>query len=150
LHYCFLYLATHAQDALVASGSNASGSGGSANYSVGQTVQNTNTGTGGSVIQGIQFYFASSTLTVVDVDTNLNIFTYPNPTSSTLNLKIQGNQNSKLSYKLFNLLGALITKGNITNNTAKINIAHLDMATYLLQVSNSSNNNIKTFKIIKN
>lgn len=141
---------THAQDVLVASSNNASGSGGSVSYSVGQTIQNTNASSDGSAIQGIQFYFASSTLTVVDVDTNLNISTYPNPTSSTLNLKIKGNQNDKFSYKLFNLLGALITKGSITNNTAKINIEHLDIATYLLQVSNSSNNSIKTFKIIKN
>ena len=65
--------------------------------------------------------------------------------SEPFKLKIQGNKNSKLSYKLFNLLDVLITKGNITNNTAKINIEHLDMATYLLQVSNASNNSIKTF-----
>ncbi|MFI1770852.1 T9SS type A sorting domain-containing protein [Thalassobellus citreus] len=145
----FVFNTMQAQDALIASGSNISGSGGSVSYSVGQIVQETNIGTNGSAIQGIQFYFDATSLAVVDIETNLNISTYPNPTSSILNITIDGKQDGKLSYSLFNLLGALITSGDIKNNTVQINIEDLPMATYLLKLSNS-NNNIKTFKIIKN
>jgi hypothetical protein len=44
----------HAQEAIPAGGGNASGSGGSASYSVGQVVYTTNTGTNGSAAQGVQ------------------------------------------------------------------------------------------------
>lgn len=145
-----VYSTMQAQEVVLASGGNVSGGGGSASFSVGQTIQNTIAGGNGSTIQGIQFYFEDSTLTVIDVDVNLNISTYPNPVKSILNLKIQGNQNNNLSYTLSNLLGQVIMSDNIINNTAKINIEHLEMATYLLQVANYSNNSIKTFKIIKN
>lgn len=146
---CSGFSTIQSQESILAAGGNISGSGGSANYSVGQTIQNTNTGANGSAIQGIQFYFESSTLTIIDLDTNFNIVTYPNPTSSILNIKIEGSQNKSLSYKLFTSLGVLITSGNITNNVAKIDMNHLPIATYLLKVS-SDNKNIKNFKIIKN
>jgi Secretion system C-terminal sorting domain len=145
----FMFSKTQAQEVILTSGGNASGSGGTASYSVGQIVQNTITGTNGSAIQGIQFYFASSTLTITDFETNLSISTYPNPTSSFLNIKIQGIQENTLSYKLFNILGELLVSGDIKNNTAEINVEQLPSATYLLRVSNS-NNITKTYKIIKN
>ncbi len=44
----------HAQEATLASGGNATGSGGSVSYSVGQVVYTTNIGTTGSVAQGVQ------------------------------------------------------------------------------------------------
>ncbi|MCF6294138.1 MAG: T9SS type A sorting domain-containing protein [Flavobacteriaceae bacterium] len=147
-----IFNTTQAQEVILTSGDNASGSGGTASYSVGQIVQNTITGTNGSAIQGIQFYFESSTLTITDFETNLNISTYPNPTSSFLNIKVQGNQENQentLSYKLFNILGELLVSGDIKNNAAEINVEQLPSATYLLRVSNS-NNITKTYKIIKN
>jgi hypothetical protein len=145
-----IFNTVQAQEVILPSGGNASGSGGTASYSVGQMVQNTITGTNGfSAIQGIQFYIASSTLAITDFETNLNISTYPNPTSSFLNIKIQGIQENTLSYKLFNILGKLLISGDIKNNTAEINVEQLPSATYLLRVSNS-NNITKTYKIIKN
>jgi len=145
----FVFSKTHAQEVILTSGGYASGSGGTASYSIGQIVQNTITGTNGSAIQGIQFYIASSTLAITDFETNLSISTYPNPTSSFLNIKVQGNQENTLSYKLFNILGELLISGDIKNNTAEINVEQLPSATYLLRVSNS-NNITKTYKIIKN
>ncbi len=146
-----IFNTTQAQEVILPSGGNASGSGGTASYSAGQIVQNTITGTNGSAIQGIQFYFQSSTLAITDFETNLNISTYPNPTSSFLNIKVQGIQEKTLSYKLFNILGVLLISGDIKNNTAEINVEQLPFGTYLLRVSNSNSNNINnTYKIIKN
>lgn len=138
-----------AQEVILASGSDASGSGGTVNYSVGQTIQTTLTGSNGFAYQGIQFYFEYETLSIVDTANNLNVSTYPNPSSSTLNLRVSGIEKGKLSYKLFNLLGVLMTSGEVTGNITKIDIDHLPMATYLLAINNF-NNTIKTFKIIKN
>lgn len=141
---------THAQVALVTSGGTASGSGASANYTVGQAIQETLISSNGISIQGIQFYFPSSTLTIIDLETNLDISTYPNPTSSSINIEIKDFLSNELSYKLYNILGQPLLNNKIRDNTTKININHLPDATYLLKVSNSKNTIIKTFKIIKN
>ena len=140
---------SHSQSVLLASGGDASGSSGTANYSVGQTIQTTITDANGSAIQGIQFYFENSTLQIIDMDTNLDISTYPNPVTSILSMDVEGYQPNTLSYMLFDINGKLITNGAVTNKTTKINIDHLDMATYLLKVHNKTNQSIKTFKIIK-
>ena len=139
----------HSQEVLLVSNGNISSTDGSASYSVGQIIQNTINGSSGSVIQGIQFYFESSILSLFDSETNLSILTYPNPTSSILNIKAEGSQSKTLSYHLCNLLGESISNGNIINNISKINIDHLPAATYLLKINNSSNRTLKTFKIIK-
>lgn len=136
------------QEVVLSSGGNATGSGGDASYSVGQIIQTTISGNDGTAIQGIQFYFESETLTIIDLDTNLEIYTYPNPTTSILNLKIDGFNNQLLSYKLFNLLGVTVSSGDITQAHRKINLEDLPSATYMLQIINN-NNTIKTFKVIK-
>lgn len=138
-----------AQETVVVSGGNASGSGGSISYSVGQTIQNTISGSNGSAIQGIQFYFESETLSIIDLSSNLEISTYPNPTSSILNLKVEGLRNLKLSYKLYNLLGVTLANGSITQINNRINVEDLPSATYILQITDE-NSTVKTFKITKN
>ncbi len=138
-----------AQDTVLVSGGDASGSGGTANYSVGQIVQTTITGTSGSAIQGVQFYFESETLTIVDVATNMNITTYPNPASSSFNLRVSGHTGGELTYKLYNLLGVVMSKGKVTDGVTQIDIDDLPLATYMLTINNKDKT-IKTFKIIKN
>ena len=65
----------YAQQATTASGGDASGSGGSVAHSVGQTVYTTNTGSNGSVAQGVeQPYEISITTGLAETGINL-IFT---------------------------------------------------------------------------
>jgi len=137
-----------AQNVLIASGSSMSQGGVIVSYSVGQTIQETIEDNNYTVIQGIQFYHASSTLGVIDLETNLDVSIYPNPTSSILNLKT--NQNNELAYSLFNLLGELLISGKTSGNIDNINVDYFPNAIYLLKVTNNSSNIIKTFKIIKN
>lgn len=139
-----------AQETLLASGNSTTDTGGSVSYSIGQIIQQNATSSNGSSIQGIQFYFDASTLTVIDVESNVEISTYPNPTSSILNIHIDGFKPKSLSYKLFNISGKLITSGTVTDKITKINVNHLQTATYLLKVNNTMNHTTKTYKIIKN
>ena len=84
-----LGLAVHAQQAVIATGGNASGSGGTVAYSVGQIVYKTNIGPNGSVSNGIQQAFEISTLTgIEDNKISLNLQVYPNPTNGYLTLSI--------------------------------------------------------------
>ena len=140
-----------AQEAILATGGEASGSGGSASYSVGQVVYTTNTGTNGSVAQGVQQPYEISVVAGIEQarDIKLECTAYPNPTTDYLILKVENNDNENLSYQLYNINGKLIENKKLTSSETTISIANLNSATYFLKVSDN-NKELKTFKIIKN
>lgn len=84
-----LGLTAQAQQATTDTGGNASGSGGSVAYSVGQIVYTTNTSTNGSVAQGVQQpYEISIVLGIDNHSINLELTAYPNPTAHFLTLNV--------------------------------------------------------------
>ena len=90
-----------AQQATTTSGGNASGSGGSASYSVGQVVYTTNTGAGGSVSQGVQQPYEISIVSGIEEQgITLTCTAYPNPTTDYLTLKIDGDVQTHYSASL--------------------------------------------------
>ena len=73
----------HAQESSTAAGGDATGIGGSSSYTVGQVVYTTNTGTNGSLAQGVhQPYEISTTLGINETTINLELSLYPNPTTN--------------------------------------------------------------------
>jgi hypothetical protein len=140
----------NAQQATTASGGNASGSGGTIAYSLGQVVYITNTGAAGSVAQGVQqAYEISITTGLVNTEISLNIQVFPNPTSDFIQLKVESEKLQDLSYQLIDLNGKLIEDKKITCTAENIHTENLPSATYFLKVINN-NNEVKIFKIIKN
>ena len=141
---------SYAQQASTATGGDASGSGGTVAYSVGQVVYVTNTGSNGSVAQGVQQpYEISIGLGVENQSINLAIAAYPNPTNDYLTLSVSNLELSNLNFQLFDISGKLIENRKITSTTEIICMENLASATYFLKVTNN-NNEVKTFKIIKN
>lgn len=138
-----------AQQATVSAGGDGSNGNASIHYTVGQTIQETVVSTDGSLVQGIQFYFSSGSLKIIDLENNLEVSTYPNPTSSTLNIKIDGVVGPELLYELYTLQGQMVLKEKMQGNTSEIYIKHLPAATYLLKIHNPAQNTTKSFKIIK-
>jgi len=140
-----------AQTSVNATGGNASGSGGSASYSVGQVVYTTNTGTNGSVAQGVQQPFEISVVTSIEEATgiNLSVTAYPNPTTDYLTLEVKDFEISNLSFQLYDMSGKLLQSEKITGNQTSIVMSNLVPATYFVKVVQESKE-VKTFKIIKN
>lgn len=140
-----------AQTSVNATGTNASGSGGSASYSVGQVVYTTNTGTSGSVAQGVQQPYEISVVTAIEEakGINLSVSAYPNPTTDYLTLRIDEFEISNLSYQLYDMQGKLLQNEKITGNQTSIVMSNLVPATYFVKVI-QNNKEVKTFKIIKN
>jgi len=103
----FALLATielYAQETVPAAGGTATGAGGSSSYTVGQVVYTTNTGTNGSVAQGIQHAFEISTSVGIEVtEISLKLIAYPNPTSNALTLDFANYNNEKLTYQLYDM-----------------------------------------------
>lgn len=145
-----------AQESIPASGGNASGSGGTVNYTVGQVVYTTNTGTNGSIAQGVQQPYEISVVSGIEQaqDINLICTAYPNPATDFLTLKVENYDNENLSYQLFDISGKLLKNKKITGNETSIDMSNLVSAIYFLKIVKTqgiaSQKEVKTFKIIKN
>jgi hypothetical protein len=150
LFLLFVFAKSNAQQNVVVSGANASGSGGSASYSIGQIDYATATGTGGTATLGVQQPFEIVTLSGQEfTEILLQLMVYPNPTSSLVNLKIDNFNLENLSYQLIDLNGREILNKKITESETQIQLENYPSAIYLLNV-NQENKTIKTFKIFKN
>jgi hypothetical protein len=140
-----------AQEAKPASGGDASGSGGSVSYTVGQVLYTTNTGTKGSVAEGVQQPYEVSVLVGIEKvkDITLMCTVYPNPATDLLFLEIEIADNENLFFQLYDMLGKLLVSKKLVDIRTTIPMANLAPATYFLKVRNNQRV-VKTFKIIKN
>ncbi|MBA4241413.1 MAG: hypothetical protein C0448_11860 [Sphingobacteriaceae bacterium] len=141
----------NAQQASTASGGDASGSGGSVNYSVGQIAYTTNFSAAGSVAQGVQQPYEISVVTSINEASSidLKLSAYPNPTTDYLTLKIGDAKIENLSYQLYDVAGKLLEDKEIASTEVNISMLNQPNAAYFLKVF-SNKQEIKTFKIIKN
>ena len=139
----------YAQQTVDASGGDATGTGGSASYSVGQVVYTTQTGSNGTISQGVQQSYEIFTLSNAALSTvNLSATTYPNPTSDYVVLAISDDSLTDLTYALYDIQGKPIAKATISSKDTQIEMHSLSAGTYLLNV-NQNNQKLKSFKIIK-
>ena len=92
---CFLGLGTttlFAQSGNVAAGGNASGTGGTVSFSIGQVFYVSPSSPSYNLVQGLQQPFEISTVTGLDQSIkgiDLIASVYPNPASESLNLKVE-------------------------------------------------------------
>jgi hypothetical protein len=140
-----------AQTTIPASGGNASGSGGTSSYSVGQIVYTTNTATNGSVTQGVQQPYEISVITGIEAakDISLEMVVYPNPAQDFVKLTIKNYEAQNLKYQLYDINGSLIKDNKVEGNETSISMQNLLPSVYFLKVTDN-NKVIKNFKIIKN
>ncbi|MCP4438755.1 MAG: T9SS type A sorting domain-containing protein [Aureispira sp.] len=138
-----------AQDAAVATGGDASGSGGTASYSVGQVVYTTATGGNGSSSQGVQQAYDIVTGINKTETVHLEMQVFPNPTTTSLNLKVGKQDVDQLFFELYNAAGQLILMEQINNTLTVVPMQKLASGTYFLKVQ-TDKEVVKTFSIIKN
>lgn len=139
----------HAQESIPATGGDATGTGGSSSYTVGQVIYTTNTGTNGSVAQGVQQPYEISTTTGVNETTiNLKMSVYPNPTAVYLTLKVESEKLKSLTYQLIDIQGKVMASEKVIAITSTIKMEELPKAVYFLNVTDNKQI-VKTFKVIK-
>lgn len=139
-----------AQESVNASGGDAIGSGGTVAYSVGQVVYTTNTGSTGTVAQGVQHAYEIYSVGINETEFNISLSAFPNPTTENLTLQISDYNNEKLTYQLFDMQGKELSNGQIVAQQTQINMNSLPTATYFVNVVNQENKKVQSFKIIKN
>ena len=143
------FMTTKAQHATLSAGGEASGSGGTASYSIGQSLYITNSGDGGSISQGVQQSYIIEAITGLnELGISLNLTAYPNPTTDFVQLEIGSEMLTDISYQLYNMQGKLIVSKQLTEVQTGIDMTSLSSDTYILKVI-QKNADIKTFRIIK-
>ncbi len=136
-----------AQTTVPASGGRAKGTGGSVSYSIGQVVYTTNSGANGSVAQGVQQPFEISV--IKGIKESITVSAYPNPTTDFITLEVKEFELSNFHFQMNDINGKILQSGKIVGSKTKIFMRNHVPATYFERVS-ESNQQLKTFKIIKN
>jgi hypothetical protein len=140
----------HAQKNTVAAGGTATGSGGSATYSIGQIDYENLSGTNGNVSQGVQQAYEIYSVSINELSAAFDVQLFPNPTNDYINLSIGAFElHKKWNYTLTDAQGKLIYRENISESIVQINMLSLAPAAYFLNI-NTENSQIQTFKIIRN
>jgi hypothetical protein len=148
---CMLsFVMAQAQTTVNTTGGNASGTSGSASYSIGQLVYTTNASSSGSVAQGVQQPYEILTVGLNENEPKISLSVFPNPVADNLILQLNELEQSTLTFQLCDAQGKQISKGQVTSKQTRINTASLATATYFIHVVNQENKKVQTFKIIKN
>jgi hypothetical protein len=142
--------ATHAQNVIPASGGNATGINGSVSFTVGQIVYTTNTGTNGSVAQGVQQPHEISLVTAIENsgDITLESTVYPNPTRGSIKLIVGSSDYENMRFHLYDINGVLLRDKKIEYRETEISMENLSSAAYFLKII-KNNLEVKVFKIVK-
>jgi hypothetical protein len=138
-----------AHQVLSATGGDATGTGGSVAYSVGQIVYSTSTGSTGSVAQGVEQAYEISSVGIKETALKISLSIFPNPTSDFLTLKVLNYNNEALSYNLIDDQGKLVLNEQISTQDTQIAMSALARGAYFINVL-QANKKIQIFKIIKN
>lgn len=142
-------LQANAQQAVLAAGSNATGSNGSASYSIGQ-IAYTSKGTNNQIMEGVQQAYEIITLSTTETSGSdkKDILLYPNPFKDFIFLDFTTNDYRNSEYQLFDSSGKLLKEDKIKESKSEFNFSALPSAMYIIRI-NQNGKNIKTFKIIK-
>ena len=140
----------NAQEVTLSSGGEATGSGGSASYSVGQLIYSAIDGDGGTAMQGVQMAYEISVVTAVKEARNisLNVAAYPNPAQEQLKLEIPGFETADMYWQLYDYNGRLITGDPVKGQLTRIDMSQQVPGTYILKIIRKGQP-LKTLQIIK-
>lgn len=138
-----------AQNSIVTTGGDGSGSGGTVNYSIGQVNYITVSGGGGITTQGVQQPFEILTIGIDIPEISLTASVYPNPADNQLILDIQLADKSELNYLLTDARGSVLDSRKISGPLTEVKMTSYASGAYLLKIQDEKET-LKTFKIIKN
>lgn len=138
-----------AQKSVNVSGGDADGNGGSVAYSIGQFAYSVDTGASGEITQGVQHAYEIFTIGINNVKLNISLSVFPNPTSDYLFIKIHNYNSEYLNYKVYDMLGKVLSQQQIRGSETKISMIGLPAATYFVHIINQENKRLQSFKIIK-
>jgi hypothetical protein len=137
------------QHTISAAGGEATGTGGTVSYSIGQLFHTTlHSEAEGSIHHGVQQPYEIFIITGTEAPIALSISIYPNPTTGILSLKTDSRFEANLSYRVYDINFRLLESSNIHSSETPVILSNYAEGTYFIQVSQGILP-VKTFKIIK-
>jgi hypothetical protein len=138
-----------AQESVNSSGGDATGSGGTIAYSLGQVAYTSNTSGGGTVDQGVQHAYEILITGIKETKLKISLTAFPNPTSEDLTLQISDIQNENLYYELYDMQGKMMYQQAAgKENSIELNAASWPSGIY--QVIVNSNKAYEKVLLMKN
>ena len=115
------------QQTIPATGGNASGSGGSVSYTVGQILNSSISGSNGTVVQGVQQPYEISVVTALrnTEDISLKCSVYPNPTAGITKLVFESPDFENLRFRLYDINGILLQDEKVESRETEISLENL-------------------------
>lgn len=139
-----------AQEALLATGGDASSPNGSVSCSIGQVVYEMYQTEDGSSAEGVQhpYELFIVTSTGEELISGQTVKAYPNPVVDWVEVQL-GNfsETEKLQYQLYDIHGQVLLSDHITSERTTINLQNLAAGTYVLRVSGFLD---RSFRLVKN
>lgn len=150
LSLVLIFFSVQAQETAGTAGGDATGSGGTVAYTIGQVVYNTSTGTNGSVAQGVQQAYEISILTAINQSQGIQLTatTYPNPAVDNITLQIADYDVNNLSYEVLDGNGKIMESGKPSSSSTTIQLKNIAVGNYFLKIKDHQQE-IKTFQLIK-
>jgi hypothetical protein len=137
------------QNSINSTGGNASGAGGTVSYSVGQIDFNAQTGTNGSINQGVQHPLEFYPLSLQENTIDFSVILYPNPTVAELYVDLIDVTYDNVFYTLTDASGKIIETKEIQNSQFSISLNELNRANYFLSFIRDGKV-LNSYQIIKN
>ncbi len=137
-----------AQQSVNSSGGDATGSGGSSAYSIGQVVYTSNSSATGTISQGVQQAYEIYALGIDNEKQDLILNLYPNPTSQFITLDMNTSDLQNYSVQLTDMHGKLIQEIENLQSKTEMNLNNLPTASYYL-ILTKGKSVIETYKIVK-
>jgi hypothetical protein len=131
------------------SGGDASGTGGTVAYSIGQIEYTAHSNASGSIDQGVQHAYEVFTLATNETEMNISASAFPNPTSDLITIKLSNIDIMDLTYHMLDMQGKVISNGLITEPETQLDMSSLPAATYFVSIMTKENKKLETFKVIK-
>ncbi len=138
----------NAQQAIVATGGNGTGVGGSVSYSTGQVSYSTIQNLDASISEGVQQPYEIFTVSL-NSDSGIKLTVYPNPSSDYLTLDFDNTDLAGVVYQIYDANGKLLIEETAISVKTAISIKDFVPATYFLKAS-KGNTEVAVFKIVKN
>jgi len=138
------------QQAITTTGGEATGSGGSSSYTVGQLFYSSQSNTNGTITEGVQQAYEIFVISSINEaeEIQLSIKAYPNPTADIITLDLGEYESKDLVLQIYDMNGSLLQSKEIYESNTKISLEGYASSTYLIRLVDD-NKKVKTFKIIK-
>jgi hypothetical protein len=146
----FYMASSLAQEAVIPAGGDATGSGGSSAYTVGQILYTSSSNATAGLILGVQQPYEISVVNGLDrfEAIALSLSTYPNPVTDLLILKAENLKWNDLNFQMYNSEGKMFLTEKLVDTETSIDMSRFAPGIYFLRV-NMDRDAVKTFKIIK-